>query len=98
MRSYFLAALSTVSMAGTADYTSNGADWPDLCQTGREQSPIDFNMVTMDSKLSIDLSGYENFAAGNMTDKGATLQFDTLADNDGARMTLVRANGQTTEW
>ena len=93
MRSYFLAALSTVSMAGTADYTSNGADWPDLCQTGREQSPIDFNMVTMNDKLSISLSGYENFAEGKMTDKGATMQFDTLAGNEAARMTLVRADG-----
>ena len=50
-------------------------------------------MVTMNDKLSISLSGYENFAEGKMTDKGATLQFDTLAENDAARMTLVRADG-----
>ena len=93
MRSFFLAALSTVSMAGSASYILNGADWPDLCQTGREQSPIDFNMVTMDDKLSISQSGYTNFPTGEMTDKGATLQFDTMAENTEARMTLVRADG-----
>ena len=94
MRSFFLAALSTVSMAGSASYLQNGADWPDLCQTGREQSPIDFNMVTVDDKLSISQSGYKNFPTGEMKNKGGTLQFDTLgAENSDARMTLVRADG-----
>ena len=37
------------------DYMDNGTSWPDLCQTGLEQSPIDFNygvLFPSDNKIA----------------------------------------------
>jgi len=33
---------SAQAAAGVYDYNQNGADWTGTCETGREQSPINF--------------------------------------------------------
>ena len=87
---------------GKYTYHQNGADWTDLnenlCQTGKEQSPIDFGEVQMSDVLQIGLKDYQNFKTGEMVDLGKTLQFNTLAENTEARMTLTRADGEVSEW
>ena len=99
MRSFFISTIAATAFAGKGvDYRQNGADWPGLCQTGKEQSPIDIQWVVNAPKMNIGLSGYQNFETGVMTDLGATLQFNTLAENKEATMTLMRADGETTEW
>ena len=52
----------------------------------------------MSDVLKIGLKDYENFPTGTMVDLGKTLQFDTLAENTEARMTLTRADGEVSEW
>ena len=64
MQSFIVSALiAATSYAGLADYTTNGADWPDLCQTGEEQSPIDLvtDGATLNADLDLELTGYFNF-------------------------------------
>ena len=60
MRSFIYSALAAVTFAAdaTTDYSQNGKNWGELCQTGREQSPIDFGMVTMNENLGLELSGF----------------------------------------
>ena len=52
----------------------------------------------MSDVLKIDLKDYQNFATGEMVDLGKTLQFNTLAENTEARMTLTKADGEVSEW
>ena len=98
MRSFLVSALGAIAMAGDADYTLNGADWPGLCQTGKEQSPIDFGMVTLNDKLALNLDGYMNFPEGKMDKLSNTLQFNTLGENTDAVLTLTRADGSESKW
>ena len=74
MRSYFFSTIAAIALAGKGvDYRQNGANWPGLCQTGKEQSPIDVQWVVNSPKLNIGLEGYKNFETGVMSDLGATL-------------------------
>ena len=99
MRSFFISTIAAIALAGKGvDYRQNGADWPGLCQTGKEQSPIDVQWVVNQPKMMIGLEGYTNFDTGIISDLGATLQFNTLAEDKDAVMTLLRADGSTTEW
>lgn len=60
MLSYISSALLAVSVLATVDYTQNGADWPDECQSGEEQSPI--NLVTdTDTSDSMEIIGYNYY-------------------------------------
>ncbi len=43
------ALLASGSLAALADYKDNGATWPGICATGKEQSPID---LTTDTETS----------------------------------------------
>ena len=99
MRSFFISTIAAIALAGKGvDYRQNGADWPGLCQTGKEQSPIDVQWVVNQPKMMIGLEGYSNFHTGVLSDLGGTLQFNTLAEDRDATMTLLRADGSTTEW
>ena len=61
MLSYISGALLAVSVLATGpDYTSNGADWADTCQSGEEQSPI--NLVSdTDTSDSMEIIGYNYY-------------------------------------
>ena len=61
MFSYIASSLLAVSvLSGAADYTNNGSDWPDLCQTGMEQSPIDLTSDT-DTSDKMEIIGYNYY-------------------------------------
>ena len=61
MFNYITSSLLAVSiLGGAADYTLNGADWPDLCQTGLEQSPIDLTTDT-DTSDKMEIIGYNYY-------------------------------------
>ena len=72
-------------------------NWPDLCQTGREQSPIDLSDMQENSMLSLDLQGYVDLD-GTVINKGTTWQFDFDDRTSDAMMTLVRGNGEVQFW
>ena len=99
MQSFLYATLATATLAakGSFNYLQNGADWPGLCQTGTEQSPINITWVTH-FRGDITQTGYQNFPEGEMTDLGTTLQFNTLAENTEATMTLLRGDGSVSDW
>ena len=73
MRSFFLSSIAASAMAadGYTDFSMNGMNWPDLCQTGKEQSPIDLSDMQENSMLSLDLQGYKDFS-GSVINKGTT--------------------------
>ena len=103
MRSFILSTF--VAFANSDDwwkdlYTLNGANWPDLCQTGREQSPIDISEVTINENLALELSGYYDYPTGEMVDLGATLQFymGVPGKDWGPKMILTRADGEKIEY
>jgi carbonic anhydrase len=79
------------------DYALSGADWGELCQTGREQSPVDLSDLTQNHYLSLDLQGYADFA-GRVYNLGTTAQVNFDEQNADARMTLVRGDGSVSEW
>ena len=100
MRSFFLSSIAASAMAadGYTDFSMNGMNWPDLCQTGKEQSPIDLSDMKENSMLSLDLQGYEDFS-GSVINKGTTFQVDFEKDsNPDAMMTLVRGDGEVQFW
>jgi carbonic anhydrase len=89
MRSFVSAALLALgASAATVDYTQNGANWPDLCATGREQSPIDLtDAATTSENIGISLYGYRDYD-GNMSlsNKGYTLQVDMPTNEYNGKM------------
>jgi len=67
MRSFIQACLASVAFAAGADYdnTESGALWGaqgddenSLCQTGKEQSPIDLTDAVYQEGITISLTGY----------------------------------------
>lgn len=68
-----LLAVAASAASGTFDYKQNGADWGQihdanddypnqLCDTGKEQSPIDLNWdVRETDKVMIDLKNYWDY-------------------------------------
>jgi len=61
MLSYISSALLAVSVLATGpDYTNNGSDWPNTCQSGEEQSPIDL-VTDTDTSDSMEIIGYNYY-------------------------------------
>ena len=67
MRSFIQACLASVAFAAGADYdnTESGALWGaqgddenSLCQTGKEQSPINLTNGTYQEGIKISMTGY----------------------------------------
>ena len=81
MFNYITSSLLVVSvLGGAADYTLNGADWPELCQTGLEQSPIDLTTDT-DTSDKMEIIGYNYYdfvkqAGFSDTDFSQKIDFD----------------------
>ena len=92
------ALLAAAATAASADYTSNGADWPDLCQTGVKQSPIDLTTDT-DTSDKMEFIGYNYFDFPVHTDtfKDDDLTFTiSFSDNQlrqNAELQLVHDDG-----
>ena len=87
------------------DYTTLGADWPtihdaiwELCDSGKEQSPIDLKMAATKSE-EIELSGYDyfDFDGSSSTiladNKGKKMVFPTPA-NEEASLELLLSTGE----
>lgn len=90
MRSFISTALLALgASAATIDYTQNGANWPDLCATGKEQSPIDLtDDATGSENIAISLNGYRDYDSGMaLSNKGYTLQVDMPANEYNGKMT-----------
>lgn len=54
----FFSLLIVISAAVDYNYLKNGADWPDLCTNGTQQSPIDINtdkVIKCDPNMMIDI-------------------------------------------
>ena len=98
MQSFTLSTVVATAMAAYSgtDFTLNGANWPDLCQTGMQQSPIDLMEFEPSDRLSLDLDDYDD-TQGMMVDLGSTVQFN-FEDPKYARMMLVRGDGSVSEW
>jgi carbonic anhydrase len=56
-----LIAYQAYAAAGVYDYNQNGMDWPDICASGLEQSPINFDrrMEVLRNDLTIDVFGWD---------------------------------------
>lgn len=53
---FSLALFATIAHPYHWDYTQTGKDWPDLCQTGKMQSPIDLSPPYYTSPVPLQLS------------------------------------------
>ena len=70
-----LLATAVTAGAGVYNYNSNGADWgtavadSELCDTGKEQSPIDLvrSSTEGDKNMMIEGFGYQNYPGGKLT-------------------------------
>ena len=61
MFSHIASSLLAVGvLSGAADYRQNGADWPELCQSGTQQSPIDLTTDT-DTSDKMEITGYNYY-------------------------------------
>ena len=78
MFNYITGSLLAVSVfSAAADYTQNGADWPELCQTGLEQSPIDLSSDTDTSdKMEIIGYNYYDFVKAGFSDTDFSQKLD----------------------
>lgn len=97
MRSFVSTALLALgASAATIDYTQNGANWPDLCATGREQSPIDLtDDATPSGNVGISLYGYRDYDSGvSLANKGYTLQVDMPTNQYNGKMMRTFDNGE----
>ena len=72
-------------------------NWGDLCQYGREQSPIDLSDMQENSMLSLDLQGYKDWSA-QVKNLGTTWQVNFEDSQPDAMMTLVRGDGEVSFW
>ena len=99
-----LAVSSYAETSDSYDYITLGADWGtihegkwSLCDTGKEQSPIDLKMAASTND-SIELVGYNyfDFDGANSdplaSNKGKKMNFPSPA-NENASLELILANG-----
>ena len=90
------ALLALNASAASIDYTQNGANWPDLCQTGREQSPIDLtSKATWSDNIGIKTERYRDYTGMQLSNKGYTLQVDLPASDMNGHMTRSYDTGSS---
>ena len=97
MRSFVSAALLALGASAAAvDYTQNGANWPDLCATGLEQSPIDLtDAATPSENIGISLYGYRDYDNNmSLSNTGYTLQVDMPTNEYNGKMMRTFDDGQ----
>ena len=95
-RTFSSALFASVASAAAADYTTNGADWHDLCEFGKEQSPIDLTGATDNGKMELIGYNYYDFKVNTSfktTDVTKTISFDTDALRKKAELELNFADG-----
>ena len=97
-RSLASALFAAAVSAAMADYTQNGANWPELCKFGKEQSPIDLTEAGATKNGRMELVGFNYYdfkvnSSYKADDPTYTTAFDnaTLAGN--AELQLTFADG-----
>ena len=60
-RSLASALFAAAVSAAMADYSQNGANWPDLCKYGKEQSPIDLTEAGATKNGRMELVGFNYY-------------------------------------
>ena len=100
MRSFIQACLATAAFAAYADYDNTekgklwgaqGDDESSLCQTGKEQSPINLTNGTYQEGIKISMTGYGLLSdLDYKSDDFTTTQYTTDAMQDAAVLTVAR--------
>ena len=86
-RTFASALFTSAAFAGLADYTENGANWPDLCKYGKEQSPIDLTEAAATKNGVMEITGfnYYDFAADENFDVTKDATYTTNFTNENLR-------------
>ena len=90
--------LAIGALAGSADYTQNGANWHDICEYGREQSPIDLSVkgATVSDKMELMGFNYYDFKQNSKfsaADPTLTTYFDSEPMRTNAELAITFPDG-----